>query len=183
MGKLTRSAGRSLGAGVLMLAGVGVLVLSGAGVANAQPANATSTSTNACDKIFATFDSFDALLSSKHPGTLKSEVAIATAEFTQAASTASPAVKSAVGVFLSDLKADAASGQVNRPKLAADGDAIVAACAAEPNGAPATGGGSTAGVQDPALFGVGGGGVLAGIGVVGLGLARRNRPRGRPGHG
>jgi hypothetical protein len=181
MGKLTRSAGRLLGAGALMLAGVGVLLVSGAGIANAQPTS-TNSNTSACDKIFATFDSFDAMLS-KHSGTLKNEVAISIAEFTQAASTASPAVKGAVGTFLSDLKADAASGTVNRPKLVADGDAIVAACAAEPNGAPATGGGSTAGVQDPALFGVGGAGVLAGFGVVGLGLARRNRPQRSPGHG
>jgi hypothetical protein len=179
MGNFTRSAGRLLGAGALMLAGVGVLALSGAGIANAQPA---STSTTACDKIFATFSSVDTLLS-KHSGTLKSDVAIATAEFTQAASTASPAVKSAVDTFLSDLKADAASGDINRPKLAADGDAIIAVCAAEPKGAPATGGGSTVGVQDPALFGVGGGGVLAGIVVVGLGVARRRRPRGNPGQG
>jgi hypothetical protein len=179
MGKLTRSAGRLLGAGALMLAGVGVLVLSGAGIANAQPA---STSTTACDKIFATFTSVDTLLS-KHPGTLKSDVAIATTEFTQAASTASPAVKGDVDTFLSDLQADAASGHINRPKLVADGDAIIAACAAAPSGAPATGGGSTAGVQDPVLFGVGGTGVLAGLGVVGLGLARRNRPQRSPGHG
>jgi hypothetical protein len=185
MGKLTRSAGRLLGAGALMLAGVGVLLVSGAGIANAQPAGtspSTNSNTSACNKIFAAFDSFDAMLS-KHPGTVKSDAAIATAEFTLAASTASPAVKSAVDAFLSDLKADAASGTVNRPKLVADGDAIVAACAAVPNGAPATGGGSTAGVQDPALFGVGGAGVLAGIGVVGLGLARRNRPQRGPGHG
>src|ERR1700685_1730912 len=100
MGRLTRSAGRLLGAGALMLAGVGVLVVSGAGIANAQPAGtSTNSNTSACNKIFATFDSFDAMLS-KNSGTLKSEVATSIAAFTQAASTASPAVKSAVGTFL-----------------------------------------------------------------------------------
>ncbi len=175
MGKLTRSAGRLLGAGVLMLAGAGVLMLTGAGSANAQPA-----STNACDNIFATFDSLNATLT-KHPGSW-GPVAAAATEFTQDASTASPAVRSTVSTFVSDLRADVAARRVySRPKLVADGDAIVAACAAEPSGAPATGGGSTGGVQDPALFGVGGAIVLAGLGV--LCLARRNRPRGSPGLG
>ena len=185
MGKLTRSAGRVLGAGVLVLAGAGVLALAEAGIANARPA---STSTSACDKIFATFDSLNAMFT-KHPGSW-GPVATAATEFTQDASTASPGVKSAVSTFVTDLRADVAARHVNgRPKLVADGDAIVAACAAQPSGAraaqpsgaPATGGGSTAGVQDAALFGVGGAIVLAGIGV--LGLARRNRPRGSPGHG
>ncbi len=178
MGKLMRSAGRMLGAGVLVLAGAGILVLAGAGSANARP-----TSTNACDQIFATFDSFNATLT-KHPGSW-GPVATAATEFTQDASTSSPAVKSAVSTFVADLRADVAARRVlSRPKLVADGDAIVAVCstqAAQPSGAPATGGGSTAVVQDPALFGVGGATVLAGLGV--LGLARRNRPRRSPGHG
>ena len=176
MGKLTRSAGRLLGTGVLVLAGTGALVLAGTGSASARAA-----STNACDNIFATFDSLNTMLT-KHPSTpLKTDVAVIAPQLTQAASTGSPAVKSAVSTLVSDLEADAASGDVNRPKLVADGDAIVAVCSAQPSGAPATGGGSMAGVQDPALFGVGGAIVLAGLGV--LGLARRNRPRGSPGHG
>jgi hypothetical protein len=178
MGKLTRSAGRVLGAGVLVLAAAGVLVSAGARIANAQPAR-TSTIANACDEIFAAF----ANLAKLHDG-LKRDVAISVAQFTQAASTASPTVKSEVNTLIADLKADAASGQINRPQIVADGDAIDAACAAQatsPSGAPATGGGSTAGVQDAALFGVGGAAVLAGICV--LGLARRNRPRDSPGHG
>jgi hypothetical protein len=180
MGKLTWSAGRVLGAGVLVLAVAGVLVLAVAGIANARPA---STNTNACDNVFATIDSLNTTMT-KHPGSW-AVVATGATELTQAASTGSPAVKSAVGTFVTDLQADVAARRViNRQKLVADGDAIVAACAtpsAPPSGAPATGGGSAAGLQDPALFGVGGGAVLAGLGV--LGLARRNRPRGSPGHG
>jgi hypothetical protein len=173
MGKLMQSAGRVLVAGTLVLAVAGTLVLAGAGIANARPA---ITGNNACDDIFAAF----ANLAKLHDG-LKKDVAISVAQFTQAASTASPAIKSAVSTLIADLKEDAATGHINRQKIVADGDAIDALCAAQPSGAPATGGGSTAGVQDAALFGVGGATVLAGIGV--LGLARRNRPRGSPGHG
>jgi hypothetical protein len=177
MGKLTRSAGRVLGAGVLVLAGTGALVLAGTGIATAQPA---STSANACDNVFAVIDSFNAALT-KHPGQWGPVAAAATA-LMQAASTGSPAVQSTVSIFVVDLRADVAARRViSRPKLVADGNAIVAACSAQPSGAPATGGGSTASVQDPALFGAGGAAVLAGIGV--LSLARRNRPRTGAGHG
>jgi hypothetical protein len=173
MGKLTRSAGRMLGAGIVVLAGAGIVVLAGAGVANARPA---STSTSACDKITATFISLN-VMTTKHPHTW-GPVATAAAEFTQDASTGSPAVKSAVSTLVADLRADVASRHVlNRLKILADTTAIDVACAAQataPSGAPATGGGSMAGAQDAALFGVGGTAVLAGLGV--LGLARRNRP-------
>jgi hypothetical protein len=179
MGKLTRSAGRMLGAGIVVLAGAGIVVLAGAGIANARPAS-TSTSTTACDKIFATFDSLNVMLT-KHPHTW-GPVVTAAAEFTQDASTGSPAVKSAVSTFVADLRVDIAARHVsNRPKLLADSNAIVVACYDQPSGAPATGGGSTAGAQDAALFGVGGTAVLAGLGV--LGLARRNRPPTGEGHG
>jgi hypothetical protein len=168
MGKLTQSACRVLGTGVLVLAGAWFLLLSGAGIAHAQPADANTT---ACNNIFAAFDRFDAMPSTS----VKNEAAIATTMFTQAEAGASPAVMSTVAAFLADLNADAATGKVNRPQLVTAGDAIVSACAAEPAGAPATGGGSTAGVQYPALFGVGGAVLLAGIGVAGLAL--RSRPR------
>jgi hypothetical protein len=177
MGKLTRSAGRVLGAGVLVLAGTGSLVLAGGGIATAQP---SSTSANACDNVFAVIDSFNTAFT-KHPGQWALVTAAAT-QLTQAASTGSPTVQRTVSIFVVDLRADAAARRViSRPKLVADGDAIVAACSAQPSGAPATGGGSTASVQDPALFGVGGAAVLAGVGV--LGLAWRNRPRTGAGHG
>jgi hypothetical protein len=177
MGKLTRTAGHMLGAGALMLAAAGVLVMAGAGVASARPAL-----TGACQQIFTTVTSLTATLA-KDPSTLKNEVATVAPQLTQAATTGSSAVKSAVGAFVADLQASAAAGHLNLSKLNADADAIVAACSqtTAPSGAPATGGGSTAGLQDPALFGLGGAIVLAGIGV--LGLARRNRPRASPGHG
>jgi hypothetical protein len=179
MGKLTQSASRVLGTGILVLAGAGLLVLAGAGIATAQPA---STSTNACDKFFAELDAIGPMLQRPNDW---GAVATAANEFAQLESTASPTVSSDISTLVADLRADVAARRVlNRPKIVADGDAIVAACAApatSPSGAPATGGGSTAGVQDPALFGVGGAVVLAGIGV--LGLARRNRLRGSPGHG
>ena len=56
MGKLMRTAGRVLGTGVLVLTGAGVLVLAGAGIANARPA-----STSACQKIYSTLASLDAM--------------------------------------------------------------------------------------------------------------------------
>jgi hypothetical protein len=178
MGKLMRSAGRVLGTGVLVLAGTGFLVLAGTGIASGRPA-----STDACQKIISTLQSLVALNPSA-PGNLKKDASLVASRLTQAASTGTPAVKSAVSTYAADWEAGAAAGHLDNPKLTADGNAIVAACAAQatpPSGAPATGGGSAAGVQDPALFGLGGAAVLAGIGV--LGLARRNRPRGSPGQG
>ncbi len=174
MGKLAQSACRVLGTGVLVLAGAWFLLLSGAGIANAQPASATA---DACNNIFTVFTQFNAMPSTS----VKNEVAFLTTGFTKAEAGTSPAVMSTVATMIADLNADAATGKVNRPKLVADGDAIIAACAAEPAGAPATGGGSTAGVQYPALFGVGGAVLLAGIGVVSLAL--RNRPRHSPSRG
>jgi hypothetical protein len=162
--------------GLLVLAGV--LVLAGAGVANARPA-----SSSACDKLTAALKSLTAL----HPGytrNLKKDAHLVASRLTQAVATGSPALKSAVSTYVADWEAGAAAGHLDTAKISADDGAIVAACAAQsvpPSGAPATGGGSAAGVQDPALFGVGGAAVLAGLGV--LGRARRNRPRGRPGHG
>jgi hypothetical protein len=160
-----------------MLAGSWVLLLSGAGIANAQPAR-VSADADACDNIFTVFDQFNAMPSTT---SLKNTVAFFTTGLTKAESGTSPAVMSTVAAMLADLRADEAAGKVNRPKLVADGDAIIAACAATPNGAPATGGGSTAGVQYPALFGVGGAVLLAGTGVVILVL--RNRPRPSPRQG
>ena len=175
MGKLMRTAGRVLGAGILALAGTGVLLLTGAGIAGARPAD-----TSACQEINSTVASFTATFKA-HPGSLNEKVVFLASRLPQAASTGTPALKRAVSTFVADLVAGTASGQFNDPKFTADFDAIDAACAAQataPGGAPATGGGSAAGVQDPALFGLGGAAVLAGIGV--LGLARRNRPHGSP---
>jgi hypothetical protein len=177
MGKLAQSACRVLGTGVLVLAGAWVLLLSGAGIATAQPASA-SASADACDNIFTVFDQFNAMPSSP---SLKETVAFFTTGLTKAEAGTSPAVMSTVAAMLADLRADEATGKINRPKIVTDGDAIIAACAATPAGAPATGGGSTVGVQYPALFGVGGALLLAGIGVAGLAL--RGRPRHSPSQG
>jgi hypothetical protein len=113
-------------------------------------------------------------LSTHHLGLKKTADTVA-GQLTQAASTGSPAVKSAVSTYVTDLKASAAAGNVNVAKLTADGNAVVAVCAVSlaPKGDPATGGGSTAAIRDPALYGLGGAAVLAGIVV--LGLALRNR--------
>jgi hypothetical protein len=178
MGKLMRTAGRVLGAGVLVLAGTGVLVLAGTGIAMARPA-----STSACDKFLSAVKSLAAIHPGA-PGNLKKDAPLVASRLTQAASTGSPALKSAVSTYIADWEAGAAAGHLDNAKQAADSNAIVAACAAlaaTPSGAPATGGGSAAGVQDPVLFGVGGAAVLAGFGV--LGLARRNRPRTGADHG
>jgi hypothetical protein len=166
-----------LATGVLVLAGAGTLMLAAAGTANARPAlNA------ACQNVLKAFQSIDTTLEAKH-GTLKADVALVASKLTKAASTGSPALKSDVQTLISDLQAGVAAGSLDDAKLNADDDAIVAVCAASntPVGAPGTGGGSTAGLQDPVLFGLGGAAVLAGVIV--LGLALRNRLRTRVGHG
>jgi hypothetical protein len=178
MGKLMRTAGRVLGAGILTLAVTGILLLAGAGIASARPA-----STSACQAINSTLTSFTARFKA-HRGTLQEAVVFLASQLPQAASTGSPALKKAVSTFIADLVAGTASGNFKDPRFTADGDAMEAACAAQavaPRGAPATGGGSAAVVQDPALFGLGGGAVLAGIGA--LSLARRSRSRSGPHQG
>jgi hypothetical protein len=180
-GDLVKRAGRVLGAGVVVLAAAGVLLLAGSGIANAQPASST-----ACQKIQATLASALTTLSTDSTGSeAKKVIANLDSQLTQAASTGSSTVKSAVSTFVTDLNAGAAASNLDVAKMTADGNAIVAACAATsvpatgggraPSGAPATGGGSAAAIQDPGLFGVGGAAVLAGLVI--LGLALRNRLR------
>ena len=91
-----------------------------------------------------------------------------------AASSGPAALKSAVGTFVHDLESPGSSGY-NVSKLTSDANAIGAACASQsaPGGAPGTGGGSTSSAADPALYGVGGAVVLAGIGALGIGSRRR----------
>lgn len=161
---LTATAGSVLGAGVL--------VLTGAGIASAQPASGG----NACQQVESTLSSIQSTLPSaaSNPSALKSKIGSYSTQLQQEASTGSASLKSAVGTFISDLQA-AGSGSINVSKLTSDANAIGAACASQPapGGAPGTGGGSTAGVMEPALFGVGGAVVLAGIGVLGVGTRRR----------
>lgn len=175
MGKPMERAGRVLGAGALALAGAGILLLSGGGVAHAQPA----VSTTACQKIESSMSSFDTTLSTDghlSHATLKTMTDNFGGQLTQDASTGSSALKSAVATLVTDLEAGVAAGNLDSAKLNAEDNAVIAACA--PKGDPATGGGSTAGIQDPVLFGAGGAAVLAGIVV--LCLALRNRLRAGP---
>lgn len=165
MGKLlTTTAGSVLGASVL--------VLTGAGIASAQPVSGGS----ACKQVESTLSSIQSSLpaAASNPSALKSKIGTYASQLNSQASSGSPQLKSAVGTFISDLQA-AGSGKVNVQKLTSDANAIGAACASQsaPSGAPGTGGGSTAGVAEPALFGVGGAVVLAGLGVLGLGSRRR----------
>jgi hypothetical protein len=177
MGNFGKRAGHTLATGVLVLTGAGFLMLAGTGTANARP-----VSTTTCRNITTTLQSLNSRLSTTH-STLKASAALISRELTQAASTGSPQVKSAVHTFVTDLVAGADADDLDSAKLNADANAIVAACATAntPDGAPATGGGSSAGLQDPALFGLGGAAVLAGVVV--LGLALRNRLRTRVSHG
>jgi hypothetical protein len=174
---------RTVGVAILVLAGAGGLLLAGAGAAAAQPAGAS-----ACQQFFATLREIAAAAKNGagNAGTsFQSQIDTQAAEMEQSVSSGSPAVKAAVTRYANELKATAAVfGNFSSAKLKADGNAIIVACAAQATaarGAPATGGGSTAAVQDPALFGLGAAAVLAGIGI--LGLTRRNRPRNSPGHG
>src|SRR5579875_785089 len=154
-----------------LVLGTGALVFSGAGIASAQTASGGA----ACQQIESTLSSIQSTLpqAASNPSALSSKIGAFASQLGQESASASPAVKSAVNTFIGDLKA-AGAGHVNVSKLTSDANAIGAACKT-PSGAPATGGGSTAGVQDPVLFGLGGAALLAGVGVIGLG--RRNRPR------
>jgi hypothetical protein len=155
MGQLTKRAGRILGAVALLLAGTGVLLLAGTGTANARPAG------NVCQDIATTLTNLDTTLSTSHLS-VEAEITLIASKYTQAASTGSPAVKSAVRKLVADLEAEGAKRTLDVAKLEADNNAVIlVACA--PKGDPATGGGSTAGLQDPALFGLGGAVVLAGV--------------------
>lgn len=164
-----------LATGALVLAGAGTLMLAGAGTASARPALNT-----ACQSVLRAFQSIDTTLETKH-STLKADVALVASKLTTAASTGSPELKSDVQTLINDYEAGVKAGSLDSAKINADNDAIVAVCAASdtPVGAPGTGGGSTAGLQDPALFGLGGATVLAGVIV--LCLALRNRLRTRAG--
>ena len=169
-----KRAGRALGTWAVVLAGASLLMLAGAGTAHAQPAG-----TSECKKMNATLASLNATLKA-HPTTPAAAADAIAGQMTQAASTGSPALKSAVSTFIADLKAGAAANDLNLAKLNADA-AVVATAACTPTGAPATGGGSAAGLWDPGLLDAGGAAVLAGVVV--LGLALRGRPRAGVGHG
>jgi hypothetical protein len=167
--------GRTLTAGFLVLTGAGFLMLSGTGIAHAaQPAPA------ACKELGAAQNSYTAGLKADIKKFETDHAAYVSFvdnygnEVTNIASQGSPAVQSAAKVFVTDLETEIADSDFNAARINADSDRlIVAACT--PGGAPATGGGSSATLRDPALFGVGGAAALAGAIVVGLTLRKRSR--------
>jgi hypothetical protein len=157
----------------------GVVVAGALTLLVGTPAGAQSSS--ACSQIESTLTSIQKELPQASSSALASKIGGFAAQLETEAASAPASVKTAVGAFVADLKA-AASGKVNVAKLTADANAIGSACTASaaataPTGAPQTGAGSTAGLQDaPLLYGgaalVAAGGVLAGFGV-----RRRRRAR------
>jgi hypothetical protein len=171
-----RRAGRTLTAGFLVLTGTGFLMLSGAGIAHAQPAATPA----ACSELLAALKSYNATLSANEAKFKTDHAAFQAAvdnygsEVTRIVSTGSPALQSAAKTYVTDLESEVAANDINTARLTADSDRMsVLACT--PSGAPATGGGSSATLQDPALFGAGGAAALAGLIVVGLTLRSRSR--------
>jgi hypothetical protein len=168
--------GSTLTAGLLVLTGAGLLMLSVAGIAHAQPAAAPVT----CTELLAASKSFNATLSANVAKYRTHHTAYVAAvrkygnEITKITSTGSPALRSAVKTLVTDLESEAAANEVNTARIIADSDRVdILAC--RPNGAPATGSGSSATPADRALIGAGGAVALAGLIVVGLALRNRSR--------
>ena len=171
------STGRALTAGILVLTGAGFLMLSGTGIARAQPV-ATST---VCTELGAAEKSFTATLTAHgakyyvtHHSALVAAVDDYGSQVLKVTAQGSPALQSAAKTYVTYNETATAARDVNAARLNADFDRVVV-LACTPNGAPATGGGSSAGLQDPALLGAGGAAALAGFVVVGLALRRRSR--------
>jgi hypothetical protein len=89
-------------------------------------------------------------------------------------STGSPALRSAAKTYVTDYEAMVVANSINPTRLSADSSRM-AVLACVPKGAPATGGGSSVGLQDSALVGTGGAVTLVGAVVIGLSLRRRAR--------
>jgi hypothetical protein len=171
-----RRAGRTLMAGFLVLTGAGFLMLSGTGIAYAQPAATPA----ACTELLTALKSYNATLDANVAKFKTDHAAFIAAadnygsEVTKIASQGSPALRSAAKTYVTDYEGEVAANDINTARLTADADRMnVLACT--PKGAPATGSGSPAALQDPALFGAGGAAVLAGLIVVGLALRNRSR--------
>jgi hypothetical protein len=151
-------------------------MLPGAGIARAQPAAAPA----ACTELLAALKSFNSTVSANVTKFGTDHAAYMTAvdnygnEVTRITSTGSPTLQSDAKTYVTDLESEAAANDINAARLGTDSDRMdVLACT--PSGAPGTGGGSSAGLQDPALFGAGGAAALAGLIVVGLTLRNRSR--------
>ena len=171
-----RRTGRALTAGSLALASAGFLTLTGAGVAHAQPLKTPA----ACTRLLATATAFNAMVE-KNQAKFKADHAAYLAavdnygnQVLKVASQGSPAAQSAAKAYATDLEAETAALDLNKAKIDAE-IARLATALCQPKGAPGTGGGSSAGLQDPALFGAGGALALAGAAIVGLAVRRRPR--------
>lgn len=173
-----RSKGRTLTAGFLVLTGTGFLLLSGGGTAHAQPAAAAPA---VCTEILAAAKSFDATLNAHGQKYYEADWArLVTAvdkygdQLLKITAQGSPALQSAARTFVTYYETATADKDINSARFTADSDRMdTLACI--PKDAPATGGGSSAGLQDPALFGAGGAAALVGFVVVGLALRNRSR--------
>lgn len=168
--------GRTITAGFLVLTGTGFLVLSGGGIAHAQPAAIPTT----CSEILAATKAWNATLSANKTKFATDHAAYEAAidnygnQILKITSTGSPALRSAAKTFVADDEAEAAANDINVARLTADSDRMdVLACT--PSGAPSTGSGAAATLQDPALFGAGGAAAMAGLLVVGLAVRNRSR--------
>jgi hypothetical protein len=171
-----RSTGRILTAGFLTLAGAGFLALPGAGIAHAAPAALPA----ACTEMATSLKTFTATLTSSQQKFEADHAAYLAfvdnygSQLLKITAQSSPAAQSAAKAYVTDLEAEVAANNLDEPKLSAEFERLdVAVCT--PKGAPATGGGGSAGLQDPALFGAGGAMALAGLVVAGLALRNRSR--------
>lgn len=172
-----RRTGRTLAAGFLVLTGTGSVMLSGAGIAQAQPAAAPAT----CTELLAASSTFTKMLDAHgtayyaaHYSALITAVDNYGNQVLKIAAQGTPAFQSAAKTFVAYYEASTVARDLNQARFTADSNRMnIAACT--PKGAPRTGGGSSAGLQDRALLGTGGGAALAGFAVIGLTLWRRPR--------
>jgi hypothetical protein len=181
LGKRMRRAGREISVGFLALAVTGFLMLAGGGTARAKPAALPA----ACNEVIAAGKSYTAGLTADTKKYPAHSAAVRTAveatlktyenEILKITAHGSPTLKNDVKVFFADLNG-VLTGHVNGPKLEADGNRMaLAACT--PSGAPRTGGGSSARLQDPAVLGAAGAAALAGLAVIVVALRSRSRTR------
>jgi hypothetical protein len=171
-----RKTSRTLTAGFVVLTGTGALMLSGAGIAQAAPAAVPVT----CTGLLAASTRFDATLHANAKKFNTDHAALVAAvdnygnQVLKITSQGSPALQSAAKTYVTDYETETAAFDLNAARITADSNRMsVLACT--PRGAPRTGGGSSAGLRDPGLFGAGGAAVLAGLVVVGLTLRNRSR--------
>jgi hypothetical protein len=173
-----RKTSRTLTAGFLALSGSGFLLLSGAGTAHAAPAGAPAPAV--CTQLLAASKSYTATLTANQKKFETDRTAYLAAvdnygsEVTRITSTGSSALQAAAKTYVTDLETEIAASDINQARLNTDDDRM-AVLACTPKGAPRTGGGSSAGLRDSALFGAGGAAALAGFILVGLTLRNRSR--------